>query len=96
MHSSSSSFACTALSTGVPTERFLLAQDTQLCGNLSDLSMHYNSMSMVDPVNGKNMQVCAYCKQKCSHKCGLCGKTLHLTKPRNLPKCHNSLFHCLS
>jgi hypothetical protein len=53
--------------------------------DLTDLSMHYNSVRLVDLVNGKNMQVCAYCKQKCSHICGLCGKALHLTKPRNLP-----------
>jgi hypothetical protein len=38
----------------------------------------------VDP-HGKNMNMCAYCKQKCSHKCGFCGKALNLTKPRHHP-----------
>ena len=84
-HSLSSSSISTALSTGVSTERFVLAQDSRLCGDLLDLSMHYKSIRLVDLVNGKNMQVCAYCKQKCSHICGLCGKAFHLTKPRNLP-----------
>jgi hypothetical protein len=54
----SSSSASTALSTGVSTEKFLLAQGSWLCGDLTELTKHYNSSFLSGPPSQEHECVC--------------------------------------